>query len=81
MDSAEILLFEDVVGGYMERYIKMALDNMGLSDVDVKDVVGDFKPQLLSGSDWVLINTGVDARSGVRGEFFDAKKTRFESTQ
>ncbi len=71
MDSANILLFEDVTAIYLERYIRQALDTMGLPYVDVKDGVGDFKAQLLSGTDWDLIITGVEARSGVRGEFFD----------
>jgi hypothetical protein len=71
MESAEILLFEDVAGDYMERYIRQALDSMGLPYVDVKDAVGTFKAQLLSGTDWDLIITGVEARSGVKGEFFD----------
>lgn len=70
-ESANILLFEDVTAIYLERYISQALDNMGLTYVDVKDAVGDFKEQLLSGTDWDLIITGVEARSGVRGEFFD----------
>lgn len=71
MESAKILLFEDVAGAYLERYVKQALDSMGLNYVDVKDAVGDFKAQLLSGTDWDLIITAVEARSGVRGEFFD----------
>ena len=71
MDSAKILLFEDVAGVFLERYIKDALDGMGLDYVDVKDAVGDFKAQLLSGTDWDLIISGVEARSGVKGEFFD----------
>lgn len=69
--SAEILLFEDVAGAYLERYVKQALDSLGLKYVDVKDAIGDFKAQLLSGTDWDLIITAVEARSGVRGEFFD----------
>jgi len=52
------------------RYIKAALDGMGIPYVDVKDAVGDFKGQLLSGTDWDLIISGVEARSGVQGEFF-----------
>ncbi len=71
MDSTNILLFEDISAIYLERYIKQALDSMGLPYVDVKDGIGDFKAQLLSGTDWDLIITGVEARSGVRGEFFD----------
>ena len=71
LSSARILLFEDVAGAYLERYIKTSLDIMGLTYIDVKDAVGDFKAQLLSGTDWDLIITGVEARSGVRGEFFD----------
>ena len=71
MKSAKILLFEDIAGVYLDRYIKQSLDSMGLPYVDVKDAIGDFKAQLLSGTDWDLIISGVEARSGVRGEFFD----------
>jgi hypothetical protein len=71
MDSSKILLFEDVAGVPMPRYIAEALDAQGLTYVDVKDGIGDFKAQLLSGTDWDLIISGVEARSGVRGEFFD----------
>lgn len=70
MKTSKILLFEDIAGVYLVRYIKDALDGMGLPYVDVKDAVGDFKAQLLSGTDWDLIITGVEARSGVQGEFF-----------
>jgi hypothetical protein len=70
MKSSNILLFEDIAGAFLVRYIKDALDGMGLPYVDVKDAVGDFKGQLLSGTDWDLIITGVEARSGVQGEFF-----------
>ena len=70
MKTSKILLFEDIAGANLVRYIKDALDGMFLPYVDVKDAVGDFKGQLLSGTDWDLIITGVEARSGVQGEFF-----------
>jgi len=70
METSNILLFEDIAGTLLVRYIKAALDGMGLPYVDVKDAVGDFKGQLLSGTDWDLIISGVEARSGVQGEFF-----------
>jgi hypothetical protein len=69
--SAKILVFEDIASVYLDRYIKQSLDSMGLPYVDVKDAIGDFKAQLLSGTDWDLVISGVEARSGVRGEFFD----------
>lgn len=70
METSNILLFEDIAGTLLIRYIKAALDGMGIPYVDVKDAVGDFKGQLLSGTDWDLIISGVEARSGVQGEFF-----------
>lgn len=73
MKDAEILLFENVTKIPLPRYIKQALDNLGLSRnyVDTKDATGNFKAQLLSGIDWDLIIVGVEARSSIQGEFFD----------
>lgn len=68
--SAKILLFEDMAGEYEVRYIKNALDIMGLSYTDVGDASGDFKTQLLSGTDWDLIIVSNEARSNIQGEFF-----------
>jgi hypothetical protein len=73
MQEADILLFENVTKIPLSRYIKQALDNLGLSRnyVDTKDATGNFKAQLLSGIDWDLIVVGVEARSSIEGEFFD----------
>lgn len=68
--SAKILLFEDMAGEYEVRYVKNALDIMGLSYTDVGDASGDFKTQLLSGTDWDLIIVSNEARSNIQGEFF-----------
>jgi len=70
MKSAKILLFEDMAGVYEVRYIKNALDSMGLSYVDVGDASGNFKSQLLSGTDWDLIIAASESRTKIRGEFF-----------
>lgn len=73
MEDADILLFENVTKIPLPRYIKQALDNLGLSRnyVDTKDATGNFKAQLLSGTDWDLVIAGVEARSAIQGEFFD----------
>ncbi len=73
MKEANILLFENVTKIPLTRYIKQALDNLGLGRnyVDVKDAPGNFKAQLLSGNDWDLVVVGVEARSSIEGEFFD----------
>jgi len=73
MKDADILLFENVTKIPLPRYIKQALDNLGLSRnyVDTKDAIGTFKAQLLSGIDWDLVIVGVEARSSIQGEFFD----------
>ena len=72
MKSAKILLFEDMAGLYEVRYIKNALDGMNLSTnyVDVGDASGNFKSQLLSGTDWDLIIAASESRNKVQGEFF-----------
>jgi pSer/pThr/pTyr-binding forkhead associated (FHA) protein len=71
MQGAEILLFEDIAGAYLNRHVKQALDNGGYQYTDLKDRVGDFKTELLSGKPWDLIIVAVEARSAVQGEFFD----------
>jgi hypothetical protein len=71
--DSKILLFENVTKVPLPRYIQQALDNMGLSRnyVDTKDATGNFKRELLSGTDWDLVIVGVEARSSIAGEFFD----------
>lgn len=70
--ESEILLFEDIVAEYQPRYIKEALDTMGLDDnyTDVKDAIGHLKTYLLSGTKWDLVIIGVEARTVVQGEYF-----------
>lgn len=73
--SASILLYEDMAGDFsVYRFIKGALDAMGLDYVDVKDALGNYKKQLLSGGPggqgWDLIISGKELRSSVQGEFY-----------
>ncbi len=76
MRSASILLFEDMTGDFsVTRYIQQALDAMGLRQyVDVRDALGDYKNQLLSGGPggkgWDLIISGKELRTAVQGEFY-----------
>jgi hypothetical protein len=79
MKSAKILLFEDVSGEYLPRYVQQALDGLGLPYVDVTDHLGDFKEQLLSGTKWDLVISAEEARTGVRGEFFEYIQTQLNS--
>jgi hypothetical protein len=73
--SASILLYEDMSGDFsVYRFIKSALDAMGLGYVDVKDALGNYKEQLLSGGPggkgWDLIISGKELRTSVQGEFY-----------
>jgi len=75
MKSAKILLYEDIAGVYTTtRYVQQALDMMGLDYVDVKDAIGHFKEQMLSGGPggegWDLIISAKEARGHVRGEMY-----------
>ena len=72
MKSSKILLYEDMTKLFETRYVKDALDILGLSQnyTDIKDATGEFKTQLLSGIDWDLIIVAVEARTGIQGEFF-----------
>ena len=76
MKSANILLYEDIIyDPGAARYAQKALDELGLSYVDVGSAKGWFKEQLLSGgpdgSSWDLIIIAAEAKSGVSGEFFE----------
>jgi len=73
--SAKILLYEDMAGDFsVYRYIKNALDAMGVGYIDVKDALGHYKEQLLSGGPggegWDLIISGKELRTTVQGEFY-----------
>ncbi|MEW6718422.1 MAG: hypothetical protein AB1345_13095 [Chloroflexota bacterium] len=75
LQSTSILLFEDMAGDFTTgRYIKQALDAMGLRYVDVKDALGLFKDQLLSGGPggrgWDLAISGKELRTAISGEFY-----------
>ncbi len=75
MRSASILLYEDMSGDFsVSRFIKPALDGMSLQYVDVKDALGHYKTQLLSGGPggqgWDLIISGKELRTSVQGEFY-----------
>jgi hypothetical protein len=78
LKSAHILLYEDMAGDLRTtRYVKAALDSLGMKYVDVADAQGRFKEQLLAapedGQTWDLIISANENRqgSGIRGEFFD----------
>ncbi len=76
MKSASILLFEDMTGDFsVTRYIQQALEAMGIKQyVDVRDALGNYKNQLLSGGPggkgWDLIISGKELRTAVQGEFY-----------
>ena len=73
--EASILLYEDMSGDFsVYRFIQRALDAMGVNYVDVRDALGNYKEQLLSGGPggmgWDLIISGKELRSSVQGEFY-----------
>jgi hypothetical protein len=68
--SAKILVFEDTQP--IGFWIKQALDSAGYKYTHVGDAVGHFMENLNSGIPWDLIIIGAEAKSGVRGEFWDA---------
>lgn len=74
-DDASILLYEDMAGDFsVYRFIQRALDGMGVKYVDVRDALGRYKEQLLSGGPggqgWDLIISGKELRTSVQGEFY-----------
>jgi len=75
LKTASILLYEDMAGDFSTtRYIKAALDGLGLRYTDVGDALGNYKDQLLShgpgGQGWDLIISGKELRTAVSGEFY-----------
>jgi hypothetical protein len=76
MNSANILLFEDMVGETDTiRYVKKTLDQMGLQYEDVGSAKGWLKSQLLSGGPdgqgWDLIILAAERKGAVSGEYFE----------
>ncbi len=75
MRSASILLFEDMAADFsVYRFISLALEGMSLQPTDVRDALGIYKQQLLSGGPggqgWDLIISGKELRTAVQGEFY-----------
>jgi len=70
MDNAKILLYEDMVNfPRVRRYVKDALDNMGLDYKDDGSAKGWLKSDLLGGN-WDLVIIALEVRSNVSGEYF-----------
>lgn len=76
MQSAQILLFEDIVADPSKtRYFKQTLDSMGLRYKDDGNAIGWLKNDLISGTPdgktWDLIIMAMEARGDVSGEYFE----------
>jgi len=73
--KANVLVFEDIQGyPDLDTRVHQAVTMMGFSGgrvVEVGDAVGNFMEQLNSAARWDLIVVAAEARSGVRGEFWD----------
>jgi hypothetical protein len=69
-DNAKILLFEDMVNfPGVRRYVKDALDNLGLDYKDDGSAKGWLKSDMLGGN-WDLVILSLEVRSNVSGEYF-----------
>jgi hypothetical protein len=73
--KANVLVFEDIRGyPALDQRVHAAVTNMDFSGgrvVEVGDAVGNFMQQLNSPTKWDLIVVSAEARSWVRGEFWD----------
>jgi len=74
--SANIVLYEDMITERNTlRYVKAALDNLGLNYKDDGNAKGWFKADLLNGTKdgkpWDLVIMASESKSGMSGEFFD----------
>ena len=70
LESARILLFEDMSASRQIRIVKEALDDLGYFYLDVGSAKGWFKTQLLSGTDWDVVIAAAEAEREFGGEFF-----------
>jgi len=69
--SAKILVLEDIAPDRSrKRWILMALDNLGLSYVDMADALGNFQYELTSGEEWDLIIYARENRNNREGNLF-----------
>ncbi len=71
MNSAKILVFEDMSASRHLRYVKEALDRQNYFYLDVGSAKGWFKNQLLSPVEWDLVIASAEARRDFGGEFFE----------
>lgn len=76
MKSASILLYEDIVNQpQYYRYVKQALDSMGLTYKDNGSAKGWMKNDLLyggpGGKPWDLVIAAVESRGEFQGEYFE----------
>jgi hypothetical protein len=79
--NASILLYEDMAGAEATgtypsfRYVKKALDGMGVDYTDTGSAMGRFKQQITGGGPggkgWDVVIMAAERKSGVSGEFFD----------
>ena len=70
LQSARILLFEDMSASRQIRIVKEALDDLGYYYLDVGSAKGWFKTQLLSGVEWDLVIAAAEAEREFGGEFY-----------
>ncbi len=71
LNSARILLFEDMSASRQIRLVKEALDEAGYFYLDVGSAKGWFKSQLLSGEKWDLIIASAEAEREFGGELYE----------
>ncbi|MGC8856861.1 MAG: hypothetical protein ACP5QU_08685 [Anaerolineae bacterium] len=71
---SKILVYEDIYGTPLGRWVTQALANLSLSDatiVNTTDALGNFKDEAISKT-WDLIIVAAEARDKFSGELFDA---------
>jgi hypothetical protein len=78
LQSARILLFEDMSASGHIRLVKDALDQGDYFYLDVGSAKGWFKTQLASGQEWDLIIAAAEADRNFGGEYFQFIHERLE---
>jgi hypothetical protein len=75
--TANVLIFEDIWGDPVlagDKRVSDAIERIGFEGgkvINTGDAMGNFKSQLLSGTNWDLIIVSAEVRTSIQGEFWD----------
>jgi hypothetical protein len=77
IQAANVLIYEDIWGDPVlsgDKRVSDAVERVGFQGgrvINTGDAMGNFKSQLLSGTNWDLIIVSAEVRTAIQGEFWD----------